>query len=135
MRAPAATRRLTLAGIAFALLGSGTAWAPGTIALDEVMDQLKGEPKLIAEIEAELKAQKIAADAVICVGSRFGGHWRELGGARSVPYECDIGKRKLEIDGTVKLFDEKGREIDMGDEKAPEIAFDYSQTGLSWSWK
>jgi len=65
MRAPAATRRLTLTGIAFALLGSGTAWAPGTIALDEVMDQLKAEPKLIAEIEAELKAQKIAADSVI----------------------------------------------------------------------
>ena len=135
MRASAATRRLTLAGIAFALLGSGTAWAPGTITLDEVMDQLKAEPKLIAEIEAELKAQKIAADSVICVGSRFGGHWHELGGARSVPYECDIGHRKLEIEGTVKLFDGQGREIDMGDEKAPEIAFDYSQTDLSWSWK
>jgi len=135
MRVLTAAHKLTLSALAFALLGTGTAWAPGTITLDEVMDQLKTEPKLIAEIEAELKSQKIAADSVICVGSRFGGHWRELGGARAVPYECDIGNRKLEIEGTVKLFDEQGREIDMGDEKAPETAFDYGQTDLVWSWK
>jgi hypothetical protein len=114
---------------------SGAAWAEGSITLTDVMDQLKDNEKLIGEIASELKAQGVAADAVICVGARFGGHWAELGGARSVPYECEIGKKTLNIGGTVKLYDEAGKEIDMSDERAPERAFDYKETDLSWKWK
>lgn len=119
----------------FVLLGVGPAWAPGTIALDEVMEQLKDDRKLIGEIEAELKTQGLAAENVICLGARFGGHWSALGGARSIPYECELGKKKLAIDGTLQLYDARGNEIDMSDEKAPELAFDYKQADLKWSWK
>lgn len=119
----------------FVLLGVGKAWAPGTIALDEVMEQLKDDRKLIGEIEAELKTQGLGAASVICLGARFGGHWSALGGARSIPYECEVGKKKLAIDGTLQLYDARGNEIDMSDEKAPELAFDYKQTDLKWSWK
>lgn len=128
-----AIRCLTLGAVVFTL--SGSASAEGSITLDEVMGQLKDDGKLIDEISAELKAQGLAADSVICVGARFGGHWSELGGARSVPYECEIGKKKLNIEGTVVLYDERGNEIDMSDERAPERAFDYKQTGLTWGWK
>ncbi len=129
------TLRTALSIGAFALLGAGAAWAEGSITLDEVMEQLKDDGKLIGEISAELKAQGLAADKVICVGARFGGHWSELVGALSVPYECEIGKKKLNIEGTVVLYDERGNEIDMSDEHAPERAFDYKQTGLTWKWK
>ena len=50
------------------MLGIGAAWAPGSIPLDEVMDQLKENEKLIAEINAELKSQNLEAPKVICVG-------------------------------------------------------------------
>ncbi len=127
--------RVTLGAAAFLAAGVTAAWAPGTISLADVMDQLKDTAKLTGEIESELKSAGIKADSVICVGARFGGHWSELGGARSIPYECDIGKKKLKIDGTLKLYDERGNEIDMSDEKAPERAFDYKQTDLTWTWE
>lgn len=126
---------LALGTAAFVLLGAGAASAEGSITLDEVMEQLKADGKLIGEIDAELKAQGLSADSVICIGARFGGHWAELGGARSLPYECDIGKKKLNIDGTVQLYDDRGNAIDMSDEQAPERAFDYKQSDLTWTWK
>ena len=125
----------TLGGLIFMMLGIGPAWAPGTISIDEVMDQLKDNDKLVGEIGAELKAQSLEAERVICIGARFGGHWVEIAGGRSVPYECEVGKKKLKIEGTVHLLDTKGKEIDMSDEKAPERAVDYKQTDLTWTWE
>jgi hypothetical protein len=129
------TLRLALGTAAFLAAGITAAWAPGTITLDEVMEQLKDDPKLTGEIDAQLKALNLKAEYAICVGARFGGHWAELGGARSVPYDCEIGTKKLHIEGTVHLYDERGNEIDMSDEKAPERAFDYKQTDLTWKWE
>lgn len=117
------------------IAATSSAWAPGTIALDEVMQQLADDEKLIGEIEAQLAAQDVDAGEVICVGARFGGHWKELGGARSVPYACEVGKKKLSIEGRVHLFDQNNNEIDMSDEDAPARAFDYTQTDLTWSWQ
>lgn len=111
------------------------AFAGGTIPLSDVMEQLKHEPRLIADIQAELEQQNLQPDTLHCAGSRFGSHWRELGGARAIPYECEIGAKTLLIDGSVRLFDDEGREIDMGDENAPTRTFDFSQTDLVWSWK
>lgn len=129
------TLRLAFGTVAFMLLGATAAWAPGSITLDEVLDQLKDNEKLVGEINAELKAQNLSAENIICVGARFGGHWVELGGARSIPYECEIGKKRLNIDGTLRLYDQQGAEIDMSDEKAPDRAFDYKQSDLTWTWQ
>ena len=106
-----------LGTIVFMMLGISAAWAPGSITLDEVMEHLKENEKLIAEINAELKAQNLEAPKVICVGSRFGGKWTDLGGARAVPYECEVGTRKLNIDGTVHIYDKDGKELDEEDDQ------------------
>ena len=125
-----------LAGtLAWLMLGIAAAHAPGSISLDEVMDQLKGEQKLIAEITGALAAEGLKADKVICTGARFGGHWVKLGGARGVPYECEIGKRALTIDGKIHLYDKDGKELDMDAEGSPETAVEYKQTDISWTWK
>ena len=125
----------TALGLLFCIVVAGPAHAGGSIPLNEVMDHLKDNEKLIAEIDAELKSQKLEATSVICGGSRFGGHWEELGGARAVPYDCEIGSRKLNIDGTVHLYDEQGAKIDMDDENAPKRAFDYKETVTTWRWE
>jgi hypothetical protein len=125
-----------LAGtLAWLMLGITAAHAPGSISLDEVMEQLKGEQKLIAEITDALKAEGLKPENVICTGARFGGHWVNLGGARGVPYECEVGKRTLAIDGKIHLYDKDGKELDMDDESSPENAVEYKQTDISWSWK
>ena len=126
--------RLALGTIVFMMLGSSAAWAPGSINLDEVMEHLKGNDKLLSEITAELKAQSLKADSIICVGSRFGGKWTELGGARGVPYDCEIGKRKLNIDGTVLIYDKDGKELYMEDDASPERAVSYKEKVTTWKW-
>jgi hypothetical protein len=121
--------------LAFSVLGITAAHAPGSITLDEVMQQLKDNEKLIAAVTAELKAQGLEAGTVICVGARFGGHWKSLGGARAVPYDCEVGKRKLKIEGQIHLYDSAGKEIDMDDPAAPEQAANYKQTDITWAWE
>jgi hypothetical protein len=54
---------------------------------------------------------------------------------RVVPYECEIGARKLNIDGTLHLYDANGAEIDEKDKNAPKLAFDYKEMDLTWTWK
>jgi hypothetical protein len=52
-----------------------------------------------------------------------------------IPYECEIGARKLNIDGTLHLYDAKGAEVDEKDKTAPERVTDYKVTDLKWTWK
>ena len=127
--------RLALGTLAFIVIGSGAAWAPGSTTLDDVIEQLQEEQKLTAEILAELKTQNLKAEEVICVGSRFGGQWRNLGGARAVPYECEIGKKKLAIEGTVHIYDDAGKELDMNEDASFEQAAEYRQADITWKWQ
>lgn len=115
--------------------GLSPAAAGGSIPLDEVMEQLKDDDKLIAALNAELEAQGLKAEEVICSGSRFGNHWENLGGARAIPYECLLGPRTIEIDGELHLFDKDGNELSLDDDDAPQKVVDYKQTNLKWSWK
>ncbi|MTD95480.1 hypothetical protein GIW81_14165 [Hyphomicrobium sp. xq] len=127
--------RRALGTLAFIVIGSSAAWAPGSITLDDVIEQLQDQEKLTAEIFAELKAQNLKAEEVICVGSRFGGQWRNLGGARAVPFECEIGKKKLAIEGTVHIYDDAGKELDMNEDASFEHAAEYRQADITWKWQ
>jgi hypothetical protein len=129
MRRPIAILVCSLLGVASARADGG-----GTIALDEVIDQLQDNEKLVAEVLAELKTQNLKAEDVVCVGFRFGGYWRNLGGARAVPYECAIGKRKLNIEGTLHVYDDNGTELDRKDEKSFESATELKQADITWKW-
>jgi hypothetical protein len=79
-RARASIFSISLLGAIFAL--STPAWAPGTLGLDEVLAAVKTEPKLLAEIERELKKDGSKADRLTCMGARHGNQWKYLGGAR-----------------------------------------------------
>jgi hypothetical protein len=125
---------LTLATAAFMAVGITAAWAPGSIPLSEVMDQLKDNQKLIDEIDAELKTQDLNPDNIVCIGCRFGNQWVNLGGARAIPYNCTVGNRTLDIDGELHLYDAAGKDLDMDDTTAPEQATEYKQLNLTWKW-
>ena len=122
-------------GLVFLLTAIGTAEAGGSISLTDLTDRLKDNEKLVSEIDAELQAQNLEAASVICTGDRFGGNWTELGGVRVVPYQCEIGARKLVIDGTLHVYDAKGAELDLKDEAAPERAVDHKETDITWTWE
>ena len=105
-RARASLFSLSLLGANFAL--STPAWAPGTLGLDEVLAAVKTEPKLVTEIERELKDGR-KADRLTCMGARHGSQWKYLGRAR--PYSCVIGKREITIDADRAYFDAKGQNL------------------------
>jgi hypothetical protein len=127
--------KIILAVVGFvAIIGWSAAQAGGSIGISEVMEQLKDNGALIAELETELKKQHLEAKKVVCIGSRFGHHWTHLGGARSVPFECEIGARKIEIDGELQLYDKNGKQLDFEGADTPEKAVSYKATKLQWTW-
>lgn len=129
--------RLLLATLACSLLGIGSAIADGggSTTLDDVIEQLQDNQTLISEILAELRTQNLQAEDVVCIGYRLSGQWRNLGGARAVPYECEVGKRKLNIEGSVHVYDDAGTELDKKDEKSFERGTELKQADITWKWQ
>jgi hypothetical protein len=129
--------RSLLATLACSLLGFGAAIADGlgSATIEDVLDQMQDNQTLIAEILAELKTQNLQAEKVGCVAFRLSGQWRNLGGSRAVPYECQVGKRKLNIEGTVHVYDGNGTELDRKDEKSFERGTEIKQTDITWKWQ
>lgn len=129
--------RSLLATLAGSLLGAALAIAEGggTASLEDVLDQLQDNQALISEILAELRTQNLRPEDVGCIGYRLSGQWRYLGGARAVPYECELGKRKLNIDGTVHVYDDNGIELDQKDEKSFERGTEIRQADITWKWE
>jgi hypothetical protein len=134
MRTLKSALRLMLATAALMALGATAAWAPGSISFDEVMDQLEDNAKLIGELNAELKAQNLKPENITCIGARFGGNWTNLGGARAIPFNCQIGPRTIDIDGELHIYDAAGNELDMNADDTPVRATDYKQLNITWKW-
>jgi hypothetical protein len=129
--------RSLLATLACSLLGVGSAIAQGggTASLEDVLDQFQDNQTLISEILAELRTQNLRAEDVGCIAYRVSGQWRYLGGARAVPYECEVGKRRLNIEGTVHVYDDNGTELDQKDEKSFERGTEIRQADITWKWQ
>jgi len=117
------------------LAPSTPAWAPGSLGLDEVLVAVKSEPKLVAEIERELKQDGLKANRVICIGARHGNQWKYLGGSRAAPYSCVIGKRELTIEADCTYYDAQGRSLGDVEHASFTEAKTFRQTNFRWTWK
>jgi hypothetical protein len=126
----AAASVVVLLGIAAAVAQGG-----GSLGLDDVLEAVKADPKLVAEIQDELKESGLKADGVVCSGFRHGNQWVELSGARAAPYECDIGKRKIVIEASRMYFDVGKKPL--GDMKRanPKRADSFKESNFRWTWK
>ena len=71
---------------------STEAWGAGSITFGEVVVFARQNPKLVKEIEEVVRAQKVKPADISCEAGRFGNHWKHLGGGRSLPISCAIGK-------------------------------------------
>ena len=118
------------------LLDAAPAWAPGSIEFHEVMNFARQNQKLVREIETTMKQEKVQTKDIGCTAARFGNQWKYLGGGRSIPFTCQIGKRELTIDGDVEYLDEKGGIIKGGLEN-PQVfskARHIRETTPTWKW-
>ena len=120
--------------IAAVILSIAPAWALGSLRLDEVLLAVRSAPKLAPEIQAELDENRLTTDKVFCWAGRHGRHWKYLVGARSAPYSCKIGSRKLTIEADVIYFDSKGRNLGDVDHASPQKAKTFRQSNFRWKW-
>jgi hypothetical protein len=122
---------------AVVLLGvvAAVAQGGGSLGLDDVLEAVKADPKLVAEIQDELKKNGLKVDGVVCTGFRHGNQWVELSGARASPYACDIGKRQIVIEASRMYFDVGKKPI--GDMKRanPKRADSFKESNFRWIWK
>ena len=107
----------------------------GSLGLDEVLDAVKADAKLVAEIQAELKKSGLKADGPICTGFRHDNRWTDLSGARAAPYECDIGKRRIVIQADRVYFDEAARPLGDVRKANPKRADSFKESNFRWTWK
>ena len=115
---------------------STEAWAAGSITFGEVVGLARQNPKLVKEIEEVVRAQKVKPADISCEAGRFGNHWKHLGGGRSLPISCAIGKRNLGIDGDIEFLDARGKVIigGMDNPRAFGTARNTKEKNLTWEW-
>jgi hypothetical protein len=115
-------------------LAAAPAFAGGSLGLDEVLKAVATAPKLVAEIQAELGKNNLEPGDVVCGGARHGNHWKYLGGGRAAPYECEIGKRTLEIEADRTYFDGRGKSLGDLEKADPQRAKTFREDNFRWSW-
>jgi hypothetical protein len=107
---------LRLVPLAF-LLGTSSALAFdtsklvqfGSLPLDDLTSVIAKSPRLQQEINQALSEGN--KKRVICLGMRFPGQWKNLGGLRVSPYTCDFGAKWLQIHATVRITDRHGQPL------------------------
>jgi hypothetical protein len=116
------------------LLAVASAHAEGSLGLDEVITAVAKSPNLVAEIQTELAKNNLKAEGVTCIAARHGNQWKYLGGGRAAPYECEIGKRTVNIEADRVYFDERGRLLGDLDKADPKHAKTFREDNFRWTW-
>src|SRR5262245_59878500 len=91
-------------------------------------------PRLQQEIKQVLSEGNKKQEDVTCVGMRFPGQWKHLGGLRVSPYVCVFGAMWLQIRATVRISDGRGQSFEAITDKAMNNATNVSETNLNWKW-
>ena len=106
----------------------------GSLPLDDLTPIIAKSARLQQEINQVLsEGNKKQAD-VTCVGMRFPGQWKHLGGLRVSPYACDFGAMWLQIRTTVRITDSRGQAFKTITDKAMDNATNVSEINLTWKW-
>ena len=106
----------------------------GSLGLDDLTQVIAKSARLQQEISEVLSEGNKKQDDVTCVGMRFPGQWKHLGGLRVSPYACDFGAMWLQILATVRITDRRGQAFETITAKAMNNATNVSETNLTWKW-
>ena len=129
------SRRFAVAVISLLLVNA--AHGEGSIGFDEVMKFAVRSQKLVKEIRNAIEEQHVKRTDIQCGAARFGNQWVNLGGDRAPPFNCQIGKRSLTINGEILFFDARGRRIRRGMDD-PDVfgnAHSFRLKKPTWKWQ
>jgi hypothetical protein len=129
--APLALVLGTFPGLAFDTSKLGQ-W--GSLPLDDLTPVIAKSARLQQEISQVLSEGNKKQEDVTCLGMRFPGQWKHLGGLRVSPYACHFGAMWLQIRATVRISDGRGQAFEAITNKAMNNATNVSETNLSWKW-
>ena len=111
------------------------AFAGGSLGMEDLLQRVANEPRLVAEIKAALASNALSVDDQGCYGERFGHSWPNLTGLRAAPYECEIGKRVVTISADQIFFDNKGRKLGNPRTANPKRAETFKESNFKWKWR
>ncbi len=81
----------------------------GSLPLDDLTPVIAKSARLQQEINKVLSEGNKKQGDVMCVGMRFPGQWKNLGGLRVSPYTCDFGAKWLQIHAAVRITNRRGQ--------------------------
>jgi hypothetical protein len=106
----------------------------GSLPLEDLASIIAKSARLQEEISEVLSEGNKKQEDVTCLGMRFPGQWKHLGGVRVSPYTCDFGAMWLQIRASVRVTDRRGQSFKTTTEKAMNDATNVSETNLTWKW-
>jgi len=130
--AVALTCALTVCAAAFDTSKIGVG---GSLFLDDITPLISKSPQLKREVDAALVKVGKKAENITCSGMRFPGQWKELGGARTAPYTCEIGDQTLEIRARTRITGRKGKVYEAITPDAMKSADTITEDQPVWTWK
>jgi hypothetical protein len=106
----------------------------GSLPLDDLTPVIAKSARLQQEINKVLSEGNKKQGDVMCVGMRFPGQWKNLGGLRVSPYTCDFGAKWLQIHAAVRITNRRGQAFETITAEAMKNATNVSETNLNWKW-
>ena len=106
----------------------------GSLPLDDLTPVIAWSARLQQEINKALSEGNKKQGDVMCVGMRFPGQWKNLGGLRVSPYTCDFGAKWLQIHAAVRITNRRGQAFETITAEAMKNATNVSETNLNWKW-
>ncbi len=106
----------------------------GSLMLDDMSSLIDQAPRLKQEVGRLLAEKHKKMDEIICTGMRFSSAWKELGGFRVAPYDCDFKGKWLHVDAQVRLFAGNGHEYKTISRAAMRNTVKFTQTHPVWKW-
>ena len=106
----------------------------GSLPLDDLTPVIAKSAELQQEINKALSEGNKKQGDVMCIGMRFPGKWKNLGGLRVSPYTCDFGAKWLQIHAAVRITNRRGQAFETITAEAMKNATNVSETNLNWKW-
>jgi hypothetical protein len=106
----------------------------GSLPLDDLTPVIAKSAELQQEINKALSEGNKKQGDVMCIGMRFPGQWKNLGGLRASPYTCDFGAKWLQIHAAVRITNRRGQAFETITAEAMKNATNVSETNLNWKW-
>jgi hypothetical protein len=106
----------------------------GSLPLDDLTPVIAKSAELQQEINKALSEGNKKQGDVMCIGMRFPGQWKNLGGLRVSPYTCDFGAKWLQIHAAVRITNRRGQAFETITAEAMKNATNVSETNLNWKW-